>query len=337
MNLLPDMPAALTVVLFLFAAGVIGIVGVRMAKVADRTGLGEAVVGGILLGMSTSLSGTVTSISAAAAGLPSMAVSNAIGGIAAQTVFLVIADMTYSKVNIEHAGADARHLLQTALLVLMLALPLAAVYLPEMTLWAIHPVSIVLFGVYWFGAHLSVRMSRQSTWQPQRTPDTRDDVADEDAGGESTGRLAGVFAVLAIILGGCGYLVAETGSDLSATFGISETVVGALLTATVTSLPELVTTVAAVRAGALQLAIAGIVGGNTFDVLFLSLSDVFYRDGSIYGAIAPRDLLMIVVAIVMTAILMMGLIMRDRRSIGLEGFAILVVYAAMVTLQIGMG
>ena len=52
-----------------------------------------------------------------------------------------------------------------------------------------------------------------------------------------------------------------------------------LMTAVATSLPELVTTLAAVRRGAAQLAVGGIIGGNAFDVLFLSASDVAYRDG----------------------------------------------------------
>jgi Ca2+/Na+ antiporter len=55
---------------------------------------------------------------------------------------------------------------------------------------------------------------------------------------------------------------------------LSASIVGAPV---VTSLPELVTTLAAVRRGALQLAVGGIIGGNTFDTLFLTISDVGYR------------------------------------------------------------
>ena len=57
---------------------------------------------------------------------------------------------------------------------------------------------------------------------------------------------------------------------------------GLLLTATATSLPELVTSVAAVRRGALTLAVGGIIGGNAFDTLFTAASDIAYREGSIY-------------------------------------------------------
>ena len=182
-----------------------------------------------------------------------------------------------------------------------------------------------------------MKVSRQETWQPEHTVDTRADTPEEDSERMSLRRLFLEFAGLALVLGLAGFAIAESGSALSERLGISQTVVGALMTATATSLPELVTTLAAVRRGALQLAIAGIVGGNAFDVLFLSLSDIFYRDGSIYHAVGDRDLMLIVVAIIMTAILMIGLLLRDRKSIGSEGIAILVVYAGMVALQVGLG
>lgn len=67
------------------AALVIFLVGLRMTdladRIADRTGLGEAVVGGVLLGAATSFSGTVVSFTAALDGRASLAFSNGIGGI----------------------------------------------------------------------------------------------------------------------------------------------------------------------------------------------------------------------------------------------------------------
>ncbi|MDJ0594293.1 MAG: hypothetical protein QNJ72_30680 [Pleurocapsa sp. MO_226.B13] len=100
----------ISVALFIFAAVVIASVGVKMSQVSDRladlTGWGEAVMGAVFLGGSTSLSGIVTSVTAAAGGHAELAVSNAIGGIAAQTAFLAIADIFYKKANLEHAAAS---------------------------------------------------------------------------------------------------------------------------------------------------------------------------------------------------------------------------------------
>lgn len=328
--------------LFAVAAAAVAVSGFLVARLADRladqTRLGETVVGGVLLGMSTSLSGTVTSVAAAADGLPSLAVSNAVGGIAVQTVFLVVADLVYRKVNLEHAAADANNMFQAAMLLLLLGLALAAYLTPPVDVWSIHPVTVVLFAVYAFGTRSAIELRRRPMWQPRQTAETRHDEPQEPA--LSRWLLLPHllrFLGLASILSAAGYVIAKTGAHISGALGISQTAVGMLLTATATSLPELVTTLAAVRQGALQLAVGGIIGGNTFDVLFLSLSDIAYRDGSIYHAMSERDALLMVAAIVMTAVLLMGLIMRSRRGIGFEGIAILVLYAATALIQVTLG
>lgn len=96
-----DASLAVAVGLFAASAVVILLAGTRLTAVADilaeRTGLGEAVVGAVLLGAATSLSGIVTSVTAAADGRAELAVSNAVGGIAAQTVFLAVADDVYRR------------------------------------------------------------------------------------------------------------------------------------------------------------------------------------------------------------------------------------------------
>ena len=93
-----------SIVVFSVCALVIAIAGTRITRVvdqlADRTGLGEATAGAVLLGAATSLSGSVLSVTAAYRGHPELAASNALGGIAVQTFFLAIADMVYRRANL---------------------------------------------------------------------------------------------------------------------------------------------------------------------------------------------------------------------------------------------
>lgn len=106
---------------FVVAAAIISIFGSMMTRIADRladvTGLGEALMGAIFLGGSTSIPGVITSVTAAYEGYPKLAISNAIGGIAAQTAFLAIADIAYRKANLEHAAASIANMMQGTLLV----------------------------------------------------------------------------------------------------------------------------------------------------------------------------------------------------------------------------
>jgi cation:H+ antiporter len=66
----------------------------------------------------------VTSVATAAQGHPEFAVSNAVGGIAAQTAFLAIADILYRRANLEHAAASLTNLTQSGTLILLLSIPL---------------------------------------------------------------------------------------------------------------------------------------------------------------------------------------------------------------------
>jgi len=326
---------------FVATAAVIAVVGVRLTEkadqLADRTGVGEAIAGAVLLGMATSLSGTVVSITAAMDGEASLAFSNAVGGIAAQTAFLALADMTYRRANLEHASADPAILFQASLLTLLLALPLAAWAGPEISVWGVHPVSLLLPVIYVGGLRVGSQVRVAPMWQPVHTPLTRKDVPDTETA--TSGKLIPLllrFAGLVVILGLAGWTMSKIAVELPERLGIPATVVGALMTAVATSLPELITTLAAVRRGAVQLAVGGIIGGNTFDVLFLTAADAGYREGSIYHAIGRADLFWIAVGLLMTAILLIGLIVREQKGpgrIGLESSALLLVYAGAVAVQ----
>ncbi|MGF1479251.1 MAG: sodium:calcium antiporter [Cyanophyceae cyanobacterium] len=319
--------------LFVLAAVVVAVAGTRLAAVANRlaavTGLGEAVVGALFLGGSTSLPGIVTSIVAATNGHPDLAVSNALGGIAAQTAFLGIADVVYRRANLEHAAASLATIVQGTMLIALLAMPLMAMAAPAVALLDVHPASVLIPLGYIFGLRLSSDVRDFPMWKPQYTKETAVEEDEDNGSGDKLAKLGPIFGVLAVVIGGAGYLIAQTGIKIANQTGFSETFVGGLFTAISTSLPELVTSVAAVKQGALTLAVSGIIGGNTFDVLLISLSDLAYRQGSIYQALTQQQIFVVSLTILMTGILLLGLLRREKYGIGkigFESFLILVLY-----------
>ncbi|KZY33507.1 cation transporter [Roseovarius sp. HI0049] len=330
---------------FALAALVVLVLGTRMAGLADRiadtTGLGEAVTGGLLLGAATSLSGTIVSLTAALDGRAGLAFSNGIGGIAAQTAFLALADTVYRKANLEHSAADVTNVFQAALLSLMLVVPLGAVLTPDMSVWAVHPASVILLVIYLLGAYRTADMKENPMWEAVDTKETRHDTPDEETTAkESPVRQITVFVAMMLVLGAAGWVIAQSAAQITDRMDLSAALVGALMTAVVTSLPELVTTLAAVRRGALQLAVGGIIGGNSFDVLFLTLSDFGYREGSLYHAIGQGDLFWLIVGQAMTAVLLLGLIVREKQGpggIGWESVLMLGIYGGAVGFQAWSG
>jgi len=330
--------ASLVLAVAIFAAAVVVIAwfGVRMTSVARElayaTGMGEALMGAVFIGGSTSLSGIVTSVTAAAEGHAELAVSNSLGGIAAQTVFLAIADMFYRRANLEHAAASAENLMMTAFFITLLAIPLIAFASPQVAVAGIHPASVLLIAAYVFGVRILARTHRMPMWLPRRTRETRSEApARRRRAPRSPVLLWLTFAVYAALVGAAGWVLATTGILIAARTGLSEGLVGGVFTAVSTSLPELVVAITAVRLRALTLAVGDIVGGNAFDTLFIALSDIAYRKGSIYAALGPTELFWLALALLMAGILLMGLVHRERHgiaNIGLESVLIVVLYLA---------
>ena len=328
--------------LFVAAAVVIGVCGTlvtgRAERLARDTGLGQAIMGAVFLGAMTSLSGLITSLTAAYDGHPQLAVSNAVGGIAVQTTFLALADILYRKANLEHAAAAEANLVQGAMLVVLLALPLLAGYTPDYILLGMHPVSPLLVGVYLFGLRLVSGAYHAPMWQPRSTDKTRSE--EEPRRRPAHRHLLGLWAtflLLALLVAMAGWVIARAGLSIAAHTGLTEGVVGTLFTATTTSLPEGVIAVAAVRRGALTLALGDIIGGNTFDVLFLAFSDLLYRNGSLYHAVTPVQSFWLSLSLLMAAVLLLGLIRREEHgigNIGFESFLVLVFYLGGVLLLV---
>jgi cation:H+ antiporter len=77
------------------------------------------------------------------------------------------------------------------------------------------------------------------------------------------------------------------------------------------------------------LAVGDIIGGNAFDTLFIAASDLAYREGSIYAAISSAEQFWLANSMLMTCVLIMGLIYRERHglgNIGLESVILLMLY-----------
>lgn len=339
-----ELPLQLAVILAAVAA--IYLAGPRLSAVAERVaqrlGVGQAVGGAVFLGLTTSLSGTVVSMTAAARGDASLALSNGLGGIAAQTAFLAVADFFHRDANLEHDSASVANLFQIGLLALLLSGVLVAFAGPHVAIIGVHPISVVLPIAWIAGSVMAQRTGESSPWTArgqraeQQTPAGTGTAGDAEK--RSTASLAIRFALLAAVVGLAGYALSALVPGLSDRIGLSRSAAGFLITATATSLPELVTTIAAVRRGALTFAVGNIVGGNAFDTLFCSLSDVAYRDGSIYHAAHGSSRLVAAIGLVMTSLLLLGLIGRERRGlarIGTESVLMLAVYVGGAVL-VGM-
>ncbi|MFJ1589308.1 sodium:calcium antiporter [Kitasatospora albolonga] len=332
-------PLSWSIGVFLLATVITVVCSIRLAGVgdtlADRTGWGEALFGAVLFGLVTSLSGIVMTAVSGAADQPDLAYSNAVGGIAAQTLALVVADAFLRRVNLEHAAASLPNILFGCLLIGLLGIALMATFSPSVTFLGVHPASLVMVAFYVGGLQL-IRSHSEPMWRAVPTRDTVADVAGDDSdalAGHRTSRLWGEFLAAAVVVMIGGWAVARAAEGIVEHTGLSAGLVGAVFMGLVNALPETVTSIAAVRRGAVTLAVAAIVGGNCLDALNLVVGDIAYRGGSLFHAATPDELFLTSGALVMTTVLLGGLLVRQKRGwlkIGFDGILLIAIYAATV-------
>ena len=336
------------IVVFVLATAVVATIGPRLARVAEaisnRLDLGEVLVGAVLLGVVTSLPGLVLTITAAVNGETELAVSNAIGGVAAQTLFLAIADIAFRTGTLSGYVPTRQVAYQAALLMILLALVIVGLGSAGTVIGWIHPITPVIVVAYGVGLFLTRRLDISQSAAVGPEPDAGD-VEGGRAGlrgklGEledsprveaeqerSWSELWFRFAGFALTLGVAGFGLAWAGSELASTTALSAGSVGVVLTSVATSTPELVTAVAAARRGAIGLAAGDIIGGNTFDTLFVAAADLLSGD-SVFAGAGSSAVGLVGLAVLLNGVLLAGLV-RQGSGAGrtdTESWSIIVIW-----------
>jgi cation:H+ antiporter len=129
--------------------------------------------------------------------------------------------------------------------------------------------------------------------------------------------------------------VVRSGSAIAAATGLGDGFVGILLIASVTSLPELVAMIAAVRFGAYDMAVGNLFGSNVFNMFALALADLFYVQGSFLGAIDPLFAIAGLLAMLLTTLGLIGNLAQVERRIWLveaDALVIILSYLAGIYL-----
>jgi cation:H+ antiporter len=328
----------------LFGAGAVAtwIAGVYLSRSTDaldnRLQLGEAVGGMVLLAIAGSLPELAITVSASVAGNLGLASGNLIGGIATQTLVLVLCDAALKGDRpLTFMVGSLIPVVEALLVVVVVTATIAGGLLPQST--AIGPVSpaSIMIVVLWFGGILVLNHVRKNLrWQavaPEGRPGrphirAPHNTASAPYEGSSTGTVAVVFLLASAVTLVAGVVLADTGGALADRAGINGVVFGATVLAAVSALPEVSSGLAAVRLGDYQLAMGDIFGGNAFQVCLFLIADLAARRpvlpsaGRVNGWIG-------LIGLILTAVYGAGVIVRPQRRmarLGVDSIFVLVLY-----------
>jgi cation:H+ antiporter len=321
---------------FLGGATAVWVAGTRLSNdtdvLAHRLNLGQALGGLLVLAVVTNLPEVAITVSAARQGALGLAVGNILGGIAVQTVVLAVLDAVglRKRAALTHHAASLVLVLEGVLVVAVLAIVVMGAQMHGGRLFLrIEPASVARLATWLVGLWLVVRARRGLPWHDegrsapggQALPmhqgrKRKSEVAKE--AGRSTSFVAVSFAVSAAVTLVGGVLLAHSGEELAAHFGISGVVFGATVLAAITALPEISTGLAAMRLDDVQMAVADIFGGNAFlPVLFLVAGLISGK--AVLPETGPYDLYLAALGVLLTTVYIVGFVFRPRRQLGWLG------------------
>lgn len=116
--------------------------------------------------------------------------------------------------------------------------------------------------------------------------------------------------------------------NISESFGVPQKIIGLTILATGTSLPELVTSITAVRKGNNDIAIGNVVGSNIFNILLVLSSSTFITN----IPFNIEDNITILVLLLSTIMLWIFL-RKDRELTKGEGMVLLLIYISYMTYE----
>jgi cation:H+ antiporter len=333
-----SLPFPLALALFAFASLVVWLGGARLSRdaveLSDRTGLGKAFVGMLLLGGITSLPELVTTVTAALDQEIHLAVNNLLGGVSLQVALLAVVDAAIGASAFSAIVAHPSVMLMGVLDVLLLAVVLAVVLLGEVVVAGVGVGAASIFVLALVAMWIVNREHGRAGWLPQsqarrdRPPAGRGPGAPAHA---PLSRLIARISVAGIVILVGGFLATRSAEVIADRTPLGASFVGVALLALSTSLPELSTTLAAARLRQYEMAFADIFGTNLFDLGLIFVADVVYRPGPALAEAGRFAALAAVLGIALTSIYLFGLIERRDRVIlrmGYDSLVVLIVYAA---------
>ncbi len=339
--------------IFALSAAVILAVGARTTRLVDRlarlTGIGHGFAGMLLLGGIVSLTEISTVSTASLAGSPQLALNNLLGNVSINLFLLAVVDCILGREALTSFVIRPAMLLQGTLVIVLLSVAAMAMTIGDYPVFGVGLWSSALFLLCLGALWVSAGYERRKVWVARGGPedDARPGVAgaeasdavDQAGSDEASTEPAGEKPLpLVLRLAGCGLVIlaagfalSTAGDSLAEQTGLGASFVGFFLVGMSTSLPELSTTIPAIRMKRHEMAIGEILGSNLFNLLLIFLADAVYDGGPVLNQVGDFEVLAALLGITMTGALLLGMLERRDRSLfrmGYDSIAIVVLFVA---------
>lgn len=316
-------------VLGFLASGIaVVLAGTALARYADtiaeRTRLGRLWIGSVLLAGATSLPELATDLFAVRLGAADLAVGDLFGSSMANMLILALVDLIPPRRGVlQRVALD--HALIASLAIALNALAAVLVLVrPQASFLSVGPGSLALFLGYVAGTRAVYRNMLRDDAPP--APASIGDETKPTLSLQQALRGFGL-AALAVLLAAPAFAWSARG--IAEVSGLGNTFVGTSLVGIATSLPEVVTCLAAVRMGAFDLAVGNLFGSNAINMaIFLPLD--LAQPGSLFGALDPGHGISGLFAVLLMSLGLAAIVYRAKRRFAMvepDSLLMIVAYA----------
>lgn len=276
---------------FIICAILIYLAGSRLSKygdiIAEKSGLGHAWIGLVLLAAVTSLPELFNGISAVAfVGIPDLAVGNIVGAclINMAVIGVLALYQQYKKQeNIFLTLGRANKVILSFGMILTAIFILGAIWartIFDITFFGVGIYSILIFVIYFIAQRIIFISEKNREREGE-------ELQHEKVSGNTIYLKFSFFAAVVIA---CGIWLPYIGEEIASTFSMGESFVGVLFLGIATTLPEMVVSVTALKYSP-AMSIGNLLGSNLFNLSLLFIDDIFYQSGSLFKVIAFNHLL----------------------------------------------
>jgi cation:H+ antiporter len=304
---------------FAVAAALVVVAAVKLAEYGDvislRTGLGGMLVGTLLMSAATSLPELLTTVNSLDQGAPNLAAGSVFGSNMFNMLLLAVLDLSHQQARVLRLVA-ARHALSGSLAALLATMALFFIL-------ADLDVHIAWVGI---GSLALMVAYLVAVWLLRSSGAALVSSAVELVGpGPSLAHGLFGFGVASAVLVVVAPWLVRISIELAEISGLGTGFIGMSLLGTITSLPELVTVVAAARLKAYDLAVGNLFGSNLFNMFALGLTDVFYTGGNFLAEIDHGFAVAGLIGLGLTNLGLIGNLARlERRLLFVEADALLI-------------
>jgi len=134
----------------------------------------------------------------------------------------------------------------------------------------------------------------------------------------------------ALVIAGAIWL-ARSADIIAQQTGLGGTFFGSIFLAFVTSLPELVVSISALRLGSLDLAIGNIFGSNMTNMFIVFICSLFHRGAPILSTVSKVHVITAALSIVLTYVAVKGIFVRNKKTVfGLSWSSLIMIFFFVV-------